>query len=133
MLLKHFLPSNDICCLLFILKFPSWRADQGKLERIKEDCGGLRVGPGVSLPGWAVCGGDILTVMAPALVFSGCSKPINIYLETDKFTGITTIVLSARHLCWFAHMHFCCLEKLFSVKTNFYSFSLQGFRYQFLT
>lgn len=57
---------------------------------MKENCGGVRVGPTVSLPGWAVCGGDILTVMAPALAFPGCPKPVSVYLETDSLTSMTT-------------------------------------------
>lgn len=87
---------------------------------MKEDYGGVKSWPKGEPHGWAICGGDILTVVAPALAFPWCSKPISVYLETGSLIGITTNVSVHRASLDLLPMYiFVFLEKLFSLKTAF--------------
>lgn len=85
-----------------------------------------RVGPTASLPGWTVCGGDILIVVTLALAFPGYPKPVSVCLETDSRTGLTTKVLVYKTSLYLsAHVPFCFLEKLFSPKNKLLFFPLK--------
>lgn len=134
MLLGHFLcSSHDICaCYLF------WNFLPG--EHTKENWKGQRktavvsrVGPRVSLPGGAACGSDLLTLWHPLRHFLGVPSLCQCLLETGSLTGVLPTYRSTERLCTVCpHAALVFLEKLFPLKTAFYSFSLKGFHYQFL-
>lgn len=86
----------------------------GELEEVKGDAMVVsRVGPLVSLPGRAACGGDTLTVVAPALALSGCPELVRARLETGSLPCTTTEAASSRR-------RFCvCLSTCIVFKNDF--------------
>jgi hypothetical protein len=118
-----------LLCLLFILKCPPRGATVRETRRWKEDwwCPDLA-------REFALCGSDILTVVAAALASSGCPKPFTVYLGTGSLTDtMAKIPFYKSSLYLSAWMHFVFLGKLFSLKNTFLSLSLKGFPDQIFT